>query len=139
MSAPGRSFAIGLSSLTLLFALIAALWLASRGGKALPGALAGVAASAGSAGISYGLMTSVLRSSNLGFLRAHFAGMLLRILLLAMAGLLVWKLLDWSGFHFLIAVAATYPFFLFLEAWQLSRRLSRPQSAETAGKTQSGE
>ncbi len=78
-----------------------------------------------------------LSGTNLSFLQAYFAGMLLRIALLALIGLGVWRATDWDLRAWLIAVALSYPLAMAIEGWALSREFARrepPARNETGAK-----
>jgi hypothetical protein len=76
--------------------------------------------------------------SPLGFLQAYFLGMLVRIGLLALAGLGVWGATDWDLRAFLVAVALSYPLAMAIEGWALSREFARqpPATRTTTGAKQ---
>lgn len=120
----------GLSGLLLIALLAVRLLLADEPSRR-EGASAGLLAVLIAIAASFLLLRRALRGSHLGFLRAYFAGMLLRVLLLAGIGLAIRGATDWDLRAFLIAVALSYPFAIALEGWVLSRETPR----RTPGKT----
>jgi hypothetical protein len=70
-----------------------------------------------------------LRASNLSFLRAYFMGLGLRVALLALIGLGVWRVTAWNLRAYLTAVALSYPLAMALEGWALSREFPRRAGA----------
>lgn len=110
----------GLSGLLLIALLALRLLLADEPARR-EGASAGVAGVLLAVATSFLLLRRALRGTSLGFLRAYFMGLLLRVLLLATIGLAVWGATDWDLRAFLVAVALSYPFAIALEGWVLSR------------------
>ena len=139
MSRPVGIFLAWLLPLALISLLLAAWWLSFRFGPELSASAVGIGAGAVGAALSYILSRRTLDSSQLTFLRAYFGGLALRFVLLALAGFAVWGLARWSLKHYLIAVALTYPFFLIVEAWRLSRDLASRRRDETAQDSRVGE
>lgn len=111
---------VGLSGLPLIALLALRLLLADAPARR-DGASAGLIAVLLAVVTSLLLLRRALRGANLGFLRAYFMGLLLRLLLLATFGLVVWGATDWDLRAFLVAVALSYPFAIALEGWVLSR------------------
>ena len=133
MKSSTASFLISLLVLALAALLLAFAMLRGRP-EDLAGAGAGIAAGALSVTTSFFVVRGRLGGSNLRFLRAFFAGLLVRVLVLVAAGLLVRELTDWSLRHLLIAVGLSYPLYLMLEGWVLSRSLPRPRTALSSAK-----
>ena len=78
-----------------------------------------------------------LSGTNLSFLQAYFMGMLLRVALLALIGLGVWRATAWDLRAWLTAVALSYPLAMAIEGWALSREFARrepPVRIETGAK-----
>ena len=133
MSHPVAIFLILLLVLLLLSLILAAWILSFRSGPELWGACAGVCAGSLSAALSYFMLRRALSASNLSFLKAYFAALALRLALLFLSGLIVWAWTGWSLWHYMIAVALSYPLILFLEAWCLSRDLPGKKGIAASG------
>jgi hypothetical protein len=122
---------LGLLTIALLVARAAMAEDAAR----RDGVSAGLAAVAGAALLSFLLLRRRLAGSNLAFLQAYFAGMLLRLVLLALIGLVVWGGTDWDLRAWLAAVGLSYPLAMAIEGWALSREFARrqPPAPSTTG------
>ncbi len=138
MSRPAGIFWIRLVTLVAIAALIAAWRFNFQTGPALWSALSGIGAGAASTALSFLILERSLRASNLKFLKAFFSGILIRFVVLAAAGLLIWSNAGWSLRLYLLAVGLSYPPMLFLEGWTLSRRLteSKQQANATASSSE---
>ena len=132
MSRPAGIFWVRLVTAALVAGLIATWRSAFQAGPALWSALAGIGAGAASTALSFLILERSLRASHLKFLRAFFQGILVRAGVLAAAGLLIWGSDGYSLRFFLLALGLSYPFFLFLEGWQLSRELTGSGKRATA-------
>ncbi len=129
------SFLIGLAVIAAAGILLAGIMMAEGAPGELSGARVGILAAGLSAAVSFFPLRGALSASNLRFMRTFFMGLLLRVLFLAAAGLLVRFQGDWSLRHFLIAVGLSYPLYVILEGWMLSREL--PERRRRAGETES--
>ena len=128
------SFLIGLAVIAAFGILLARVMIGDGAAGELPGATAGILAAGLSAAASFFPLRGALKASNLRFMRTFFMGLLLRVLFLAAAGLLVRFQGDWSLRHWLIAVGLSYPLYVILEGWILSREL--PERRRQAGETE---
>lgn len=123
-------FLIGLLAIAL-GALLVALALLRDAEADFSGAAAGIAAGALSVAASFFAVRGRIGGSNLRFMRAFFAGLLIRVLVLGLAGLAVREFTGWSLNRMLIAVGLSYPLYLMLEGWVLSRALpGRPDATQ---------
>jgi hypothetical protein len=86
---------------------------------------AGLGAVAVAVGASLVPLRRRLAGSTLSFLRAYFLGMLLRVAVLGLIGLLVWRATDWELRAYLVAVALSYPAAMAIEGWLLSREFAQ--------------
>jgi hypothetical protein len=132
LSRPAGIFWSRLVTLVLVASLIAAWRLSFQAGPALWSALSGIAAGGASTALSFLVLERSLRASNLKFLKAFFLGILIRVAMLAVVGLLVWGNGGWSLKLYLLAVGLSYPFLLLLEGWQLSQQLSEGRKRAAA-------
>lgn len=122
--------------IVMALSFAAALPLTSDAGAgARAGAAAGIAAGALSAAVSFFPVRRALSANDVRFMRAFLVGFVLRFLFLGLVGLSVHYLVSWSFHHYLVAVGLSYPFYMMLEGWALSRQVPgrRATAANGAG------
>jgi len=117
------SFLLGLVAIAAAALLVGDLLIGEGEPGEFPGAAAGIIAAALSAVASFFPVRAALGASNIRFMRIFFTGLLIRALMLAAVALVVRYRLDWSLRHYLIAVGLSYPLYVMLEGWVLSREL----------------
>lgn len=133
MRRPAGILLAALSGLLVIALLALRLLLADEPARR-DGASAGLIAVLLAVATSFLLLRRALPGAHLGFLRAYFMGLLLRVLLLATIGFAVWGATDWDLRAFLVAVALSYPFALALEGWQLSREALGREPGKTGAR-----
>jgi hypothetical protein len=125
-------FYFRLSILTIVACLIASSILAFESGPQLWASLMSLCLVSAGTAASFPLLERKLQSGNLVFLQRYFMGMLLRVCLLTIGGVLVWKGTSWSLKYYLISAGLSYPLFVIFEAWTLSKMLCRKKGAVSA-------
>lgn len=117
------TFLAGLLAIAAAALLVGDLMIGEGAPGEFPGAAAGIIAAALSALASFFPVRAALGGSNIRFMRVFFSGLLIRALILAAAALIVRYQLEWSLRHYLIAVGLSYPLYVIVEGWVLSREL----------------